>query len=151
MRQVSGARRSRWKAAHAFGKWLNQIQYDESGNLAKPWHYWTTWTFREERTARSIRRAIEAHLERISVSHAFWGIESGKVNGRLHGHGLLHFDRQIPPQAEAIWDDWFQRHGRAHVDEFDQDKGAAHYVSKYVGKSLADYDLQGVEVGGLGE
>ena len=150
MSHVDHARRSRWDAGETFGEWLERMQYDESGNLIKPWHYWTTWTFRGERTPRSIRRAIEAHLDRISVSRAFWGVESGSVNGRLHGHGLLHFSRQVPPQAEAIWEDWFQRHGRAHVDQFEQDEGGSHYVSKYVSKEIADYDIQGVDIGGLG-
>lgn len=150
MSQSNHALRSRWAAADEFGSWLNRLQYcdqDPSKELTAPWDYWTTWTFREPRTSRAIRRAIEAHIERIGASRAFWGIEAGKVNGRLHGHGLLHFARQIPPQAEAIWKDWFKRHGRAHVDEFDQEKGATHYVSEYVSKRLADYDLQGSDLG----
>lgn len=150
MRQTDAARRSRWAAADAFGDWLDRLQYDDAGELEHEWDYWATWTFREQRTDRAVRRAIESHLERIGVSRAFWGMESGKVNGRLHGHGLLHFARQIPPQAKDIWQDWFKRHGRAHVDQFEQKKGASHYVSKYVSKDLADYDLQGADIGGLG-
>lgn len=149
MRQTERARRSRRAAANEFGSWLDRIQYEE-GQLEVPWQYWSTLTFEKELTERGTRRAIEAHLGRLDVSRAFWGMEAGKVNGRLHGHALYRFNQFIPPSAEAIWRDWFDRHGRAHVDEFDQEKGATHYVSKYVSKSLSDYDLQGVDVGGLG-
>jgi len=141
-------------AASAFGPWLNSIQYDghdPEGELTRPWHYWGTLTFREERSRKAVRRAIEGHLARCSASRAFWGIEAGKVSGRLHGHALYHFDRQIPPQAEAIWEDWWTidgARGRAHIDRFEQEKGATHYVSKYVTKRLADYDIQGVDLGG---
>lgn len=149
MRHTDGAQRSRWAAAQAFGNWLDTLQLDDEGCLAKPWHYWSTLTFAEERTERAIRRAIEAHLERCQVSRSFWGIESGRVNGRLHGHALYHFGGAVP-SAKSIWNDWFSRHGRAHVDTFERGKGATHYVSKYVSKDLADYDLQGKDIGGLG-
>lgn len=143
------AQRSRQSAGEAFGPWLDALQYrnqDPSGELVKPWHYWGTLTFRKERSRRSVRRAIEGHLARCNVSLAFWGIEAGKVSGRLHGHALYHFDRQIPPQAQSIWEDWWTvdgARGRAHIDQFEQEKGATHYVSKYVTKKLSDYDIQG--------
>lgn len=133
MRQTDQAWSSRFEAADALGDWLDRME----------WDYWATWTFEEPRSARSIRRAVEAHLKRVNASRAFWGIESGKVNGRMHAHGLLYFSRQIPPQAKAIWRDWYGRHGRAHIDEFDDDGGAAHYVSEYVTKDIADYDVYG--------
>lgn len=152
MRQTDRARRSRWAAADAFGPWLNSLQYrkqDPSDELVRPWHYWGTLTFREERSSKAVRRAIESHLSRCNVSLAFWGIEAGKVSGRLHGHALYHFDRQIPPQAESIWEDWWTvdgARGRAQIDQFEQEAGATHYVSKYVTKKLADYDIQGVDL-----
>jgi hypothetical protein len=147
---------SRGAAAAAFGPWLNRLQYedrDPTSDLVKPWHYWGTLTFREERSRSSIRRHIQGHLARCGVSRAFWGVEAGKVSGRLHGHALYHFDRQIPPQAKSIWEDWWTvegARGRAHVDQFEQEKGATHYVSKYVTKDLADYDVQGKDLGGFG-
>jgi len=154
MSPPTSTQRSRRQAADAFGSFLDLIQYSNrhpTGELVKPWHYWSTLTFREERSGKAIRRAVEGHLARCSVSRSFWGVEAGKVSGRLHAHALYHFDRQIPPQAEAIWDDWWTidgARGRAHVDQFDQEKGATHYVSKYVSKDLADYDLQGTNLGG---
>jgi hypothetical protein len=48
--------------------------------------------------------------------------------------------------AEAIWDDWWTvdgARGRAEIDRYDSECGAAHYVSEYIVKEVADYDLQG--------
>lgn len=132
-----------------YGNWLDQMQFGSDGS-EHPWHYWSTLTFAEERTSRAVRKAVTGHLERIGADRAFWGMESGKVNGRLHAHALLHFrtelsgDHTMPvgvPRAEHIYRDWFKRHGRAHVDRFEKGKGAAHYVSKYVTKRLCDYDF----------
>ena len=136
VRQTDAARSSRFDAADELGGWLDNME----------WDYWATWTFREKRSARSIRRGLEGHIKRIGASRAFWAIESGKVNGRLHAHGLLYFARQIPPMAEAIWDDWWTvdgARGRAEIDRYDSECGAAHYVSEYIVKEVADYDLQG--------
>jgi len=129
-----------------YGTWLDSMQ--EGG--AYPWHYWTTYTFQLEPTARAIRRHVTRHLDRIGVARAFWGMEAGKVNGRLHAHALLHFregmsgdpeDRVGVPPKERIWHDWHRLHGRAHVAVYESGKGAAHYVAKYVTKQLADYDM----------
>lgn len=131
-----------------WGDWLDSLQYDELGELARPWTYWGTLTRADPLTARGWRRAVEGHIERVRPSHAFWGVESGRVNGRLHAHILYGYNLEddlyggVVP-ADKIWDDWYRRHGRAHVDAFEQERGAAHYVSKYVTKDLGDYDLQG--------
>jgi hypothetical protein len=157
MRQTQAAKRSRWAAADAFGEWLDSLQYDGSGERTKPWHYWSSLTLSDDRmlTQRGLRRAVEAHLDRLDVSRAFWGIEHGIVAGRIHAHALYHFS-----DGSDFWgrlfqwgdlrDDWKNRHGAANVKEFDPKKGATHYVSKYVSKELADYDLQGADIGGLG-
>jgi hypothetical protein len=72
-------------------------------------------------------------------------METGKF-GRRHAHILYEFADfgesgfYVPP-AQFLWHDWFERHGRAHIDRFDPKRGATHYVTKYVSKQLADYDL----------
>lgn len=124
-------------AAQAYSGWL-----DELGN----WHYWGTLTTADEYSAPSLRRAIGKHLQRVKPNRAFWGIETGKLYGRRHAHILYEFadfDESgfyVPP-ARSVWQDWFGRHGRAHIDAFDPDRGAIHYVTKYVAKELSDYDL----------
>lgn len=140
MRQTAAARSSRYAAADELGEWLDNME----------WDYWATWTFRKKRSARSVRRALEGHIKRIGASRAFWAVESGKVNGRLHAHGLLYFSGLIPPKAQAIWEDWWTKdgaRGRAEIDRYDSDSGAAHYVTEYVTKEIADYDLQGSDFG----
>lgn len=121
---------------------MDQLQY-EGTELVKPWDYWGTLTFKTELTERGTRRAIEAHLRRCHADRAFWATEAGKVEGRLHAHCLYRFEPDLAgiPQARDVWRDWFKRYGRAHIDRFKQERGAHHYVSKYVTKELADYDI----------
>ena len=40
-----------------------------------------------------------------------------------------------------MWRLGFRMFGRTYIEEYDPDLGAAGYVSKYVTKRLADYDL----------
>jgi hypothetical protein len=143
MRQTEKAWNLRLDAEDALGEWLGRME----------WDYWGTWTFAEKRTARSIRRAIEAHIDRIGASRAFWCVEGGRRNGRLHLHGLLYFDSKSAanasgppasaPTAAEISGDWTRRHGWADIDVYDGGRGAAYYVSERVGRDIVDYDLQG--------
>lgn len=132
-----------WKYAQEMGNWLNNMQFDESGELSTPWDYWFTGTFKYEATLKSARRASQNFIKSVNPDIAFWGTEAGKETGRNHIHGLLHFRTLTPPPAKTLWNWWFTRYGRAHVDKFEQEKGAVHYVSKYVAKQMTDYDLQG--------
>jgi hypothetical protein len=118
------------------------MQLDDGGDLVAPWQYWFTGTFADEYSLPAARRAAQRYVERSGAALAFWGTESGTVTGRNHLHGLLHYDSSVP-SARSLWRLWHRAYGRAHVDQFDQEKGAAHYVSKYVARQLADYDLQG--------
>ena len=143
MRQTEKAWNLRLDAEDTLGEWLGQME----------WDYWGTWTFEKKRTARSIRRAIEAHIDRIGASRAFWCVEGGRRNGRLHLHGLLYFDSKSAanasgppasaPTAAEISGDWTRRHGWADIDVYDGGRGAAYYVSERVGRDIVDYDLQG--------
>jgi hypothetical protein len=148
MSHLSNVRRS---AADAFGPWLDRLQYrdqDPTNELTQPWSCWCTWTFETELTHRGTRRAIEAHIDRTNASFAFWATEAGKVNGRLHGHGLMHFkSRQLRLMGgfDEVEADWERKHGFAVVKDYDPEKGATHYVSKYVSKRLADYDFGGTD------
>lgn len=64
--------------------------------------------------------------------------------GRLHLHALLggfapHVSRR------AAWRFWFDRYGRAQLLPYDPARGAAQYVSKYVSKELAHYDIEAIK------
>lgn len=43
--------------------------------------------------------------------------------------------------AETMWTLGYRMFGRTLIEPFNPDLGAAHYVSKYVTKRLADFDL----------
>lgn len=63
--------------------------------------------------------------------------------GRLHLHSLVGGDTEGSPRE--AWRDWFQDPfgGRAKIVVYERDKGAEYYLSKYVSKSLGEYEVLG--------
>lgn len=111
-----------------------------------PWDAWGTLTFAAgEFTHEAATRAWNNYARWLSAQHplAAWfvGHEVG-ARGRLHMHCLLgaltHRDRDA---FAVLWEWWFRRYGRCEVKGYDPERGAAAYVSKYVTKELAHYDL----------
>lgn len=123
------------------------------------WDHFATLTFAEPRSEHSARRAFNSYvrsLTRLTVGGSvgyFCGYEHGTF-GRLHLHALLrthtpqpdlgpagmpHPQRSLP--SRLVWSTWFDRFGRATVAPYDKKRGAAGYVSKYVTKRLAFYDI----------
>jgi hypothetical protein len=123
------------------------------------WDHFSTLTFAEPRSEASARRAFAKYVRGLrqltyggSVGY-FCGYEYGTY-GRLHLHALM---RTSTPQtvlgpggvprassalpSEVVWRAWFDTFGRATVAPYDRKRGAAGYVSKYVTKRLAFYDL----------
>lgn len=123
------------------------------------WDHFATFTFAEPRSEPSARRAFASYVRSVrqltyggSVGY-FVGYEYGTF-GRLHLHALM---RTSAPQtrlgpggrscassalpSSALWEVWFERFGRAKVEDYDRKRGAAGYVSKYVTKALAYYDI----------
>lgn len=111
------------------------------------WSHFLTLTFRRESVQEFARRQFlgyVARLERESGRSLFWfyGTEYGKL-GRLHLHALTGNTVGMGVQLN---DEWFQAaglgaRGFARVRAYDPKLTAAHYVTKYITKSLADYDL----------
>ncbi len=125
------------------GNWLDTLA---------PWNFWCTFTYRYPPSLPAVRRSMCRFDEEVSPSLMFWGSESGACTGRNHVHALLYFDDNrlsmplfgaVPISARAIWAKGFKRFGRSHVDTFDPERGASHYVSKYVSKRISDWDLIG--------
>ena len=123
------------------------------------WDHFATLTFTEPRSEHSARRAFAKYvrsLDRLtgggSVGY-FCGYEYGTF-GRLHLHALLrtsspqtwlgHGGRPRASKAlptNQVWREWYDTFGRATVARYDRKRGAAGYVSKYVTKRLAYYDI----------
>lgn len=159
MNGLSRSKRSQIQPyATALGEWLDTYK----------WHYWATFTYRphssesnysplqttlgfkspSEKTSPSSvlapstatwRRGLSKWARRTNPDLMFWGTESGPKTGRVHAHALLHFPQERNP-AE-LWALAFQMFGRSHIDRFDPELGAVGYVTKYVTKELADFDL----------
>lgn len=69
----------------------------------------------------------------------FFGIEHGEKRGRLHVHALTGNTERLPVQL--LREQW--RNGFTRILSYDPSRGAAHYVSKYVTKQLAEWDISG--------
>lgn len=128
---------SRDPVARAMGEWLSQWQWDA----------WCTLTFRDGNfSPDAADRAFAKLAQTLRVESAptlsyFVGHELGGHTGRLHLHCLLG-GLPYGDSRRGIWKWWHHRYGRAQVLPFDADRGAAFYVSKYVTKGLAHWDLE---------
>ncbi len=128
------------------------------------WDHFATLTFKDPRTEASARRAFAKYVGSLSqLTHGgsvgyFCGYEHGTF-GRLHLHALLRTaspqtylargGRARPSKAlsdRQVWQAWFDRFGRATVSAYDRRRGAAGYVSKYVTKRLAFYDIDNMVI-----
>ena len=69
----------------------------------------------------------------------FRGDELGERLGRLHLHAFLGGTGRL--LEASVGQEW--RVGFSLVKRYDPALGAAHYVTKYVTKGLADYDVSG--------
>lgn len=80
-----------------------------------------------------------SRLERRAHRPVAWfrGDELGPQTGRLHFHALLQGTSGLLHRTVA--ECWPQ--GHAWVRRYDPELGAAHYVTKYVTKERADYNL----------
>lgn len=132
------------RAQDVYGDWLDG--YD--------WTHWATLTFSRAPTLAGARRWTERALEKHGVHSAFWATEKGYY-GRWHVHALLDCERRdglsvvrarLEPSAAAdetaqALATWWRRHlGIERTERYDPGRGAVSYVSKYVTKSLSDYD-----------
>ncbi len=121
----------------AWGEWLGGFE----------WEAWGTLTFKDpgythDAATRAWLRFVAAQEEGGSTHLCYFvGHEVGKL-GRLHLHCLLANLNPVTARRRDLWAWWFTRYGRCGVRGYDPEKGAAHYVSKYVTKDLAHYDVE---------
>jgi hypothetical protein len=120
------------QAVDAYARWLSYLQF----------HFFCTFTTRLVMTATAARKRADLIGSRIDAGAAasiFWCSEFFRERGGVHLHALIRSD-YLNDQALFMW--WSQKYGRCQViDNRYRGESAAWYVSKYVGKQLADYDL----------
>ena len=112
------------------------------------WQIWFTGTFKPEfpyrdtiKTKRAFGRFIgdlrnNFHKEHIEY---FMAVERFKHGDFTHVHALLNGLEGV--NYPQIGETWRFRFGIEQVEGYRKDKGAAFYLTKYVCKSICDWDL----------
>lgn len=118
------------------GEWLSSPAWDQ----------WGTFTFSKPLTHRSARRQFTRWVKKIPTcippTCVTWSSEDGERFGRTHVHSLLSWKDEEPPDASLVWRGWYSSYGRAEVVPYEAEKGAGHYVAKYVAKEVeTDWDV----------
>ena len=92
----------------------------------------------------STRRSWDRFVRRVSrAAHNeigwFVAFEPGALLGRRHIHALLCDAATVTPeQVDRLW-----KAGRSEVEVYNPSRGAAHYVAKFAGLDIADWDVGG--------
>ena len=133
----------------AMGTWLGQLA---------PWDVFSTWTFSRPVQVAGAMFWARRHLRWLEKAAAqpvygFVGVERGEVGGLLHVHALVgnvsHLRKYCG--ARLAPGQWARKccmvHawpcGHARILRYDPEQGASYYVSKYVSKRLAEWELFG--------
>ena len=122
-----------------FGEWLSGMN----------WTHYATFTTSYELTLKSARRAmhrVHDFLDKEQNTAMFWAAEPFDLKDGFHTHALLNtqisYDRiieawQIVSKAKNSEKKWH----RIDLQEYNPERGAGYYLSKYISKRLSDYDL----------
>lgn len=87
----------------------------------------------------AVRSAVGRWCYRIKPRAIWWATEPGGRFGRHHIHMLASLsDKSMERDPWSLAFRWF---GRSEIEEYDPERGAAHYVGKYVTKELSDHDF----------
>lgn len=107
---------------------------------SEKWDYFFTGTFGDgDYTPNSARRAGQRFFKKFpSRELVILFIESGKLYGKVHLHGLLRFNFIDRPTAQTIWKRWFDKYGRAKVEIIESREAVSSYCCKYVTKHMKD-------------
>ncbi len=161
-----GHRWSENEIINALGDWLSKLheQY--------PWDWFATLTFADERLTQGstvsrgditpdgaaywFRRWLhDAAAAGVAKPYAFRADEYGPLYGRYHLHALIgnvaHLQRYCGEWLpRGVWGKsccWVHRWpcGIARIFHYDPRRGAHFYLSKYVIKALANWDVIGFE------
>ncbi len=133
----------------AMGTWLGEVAL---------WDVFSTWTFSRPVSVHGAIYWARRHLLWLEVTaqqpiYAFAGVEPGENGGLHHVHALVGNVGHLKPYCghrlnPGTWGrNCCMLHawpcGIARVLPYDPNLGAAHYVSRYITKRLAEWDLFG--------
>ena len=119
--------------------WMNQFD----------WQVWFTGTFKPDKSYRDTiktKKAFERFIGDLNHNYHkehieyFMAVERFKHGDFTHVHALMNgLDGLTYPQIGEAWRDC--GNGREKVEGYIKDKGANFYLTKYVCKSICDWDL----------
>lgn len=111
------------------------------------WTWFTTLTFRDfPKTYTAINRAkrfLTAIQRKEKREIGYYIAMEYTQLGCPHFHLLMGNLEGVRYSKWFTW--WFSRYGGARFKVYDPEKGATHYLTKYVVKSTSWYDLKGLE------
>lgn len=129
------------KVRNQYANWLSNERWDYffTGTFSKEKENKKEWEEDWNPTPNGARRAAERFFRGFTSKELIvLFIESGKLYGRVHLHGLLRFRNGQQPSARTIWGRWFNRYGRAKVEVIESKEAVSTYCCKYVTKQMKD-------------
>lgn len=113
-----------------------------------PWEWWGTITFRREIVSYAASRHVRQFLmwlerQRKGPVGAFIAVEMHKYRGEGDPASLVphvHFLalNVAGMSRRAAWKYLYDHCGRSRIEPYDPDRGASHYIAKYVGKECLE-------------
>lgn len=114
----------------AFGEWLGRYN----------WTWWSTWTFRDEVSPLSAKKVFARFIVRTCPgSWYFLAVEWHRWRDSVHCHALVGGVEGV--RRLSVMDEWYRRYGIARIVEYNPKLGARYYLTKYITKELADWDV----------
>ena len=109
----------------------------------KEWEWYFTGTFKYECGMEPAKRAFKRFVRyemNDGVSYLYV-CESNRGRGGYHLHALFADCQWM--RRKIIWKAWFKRYGRNQILPVDRSRGfgVEFYLSKYLTKELADWDI----------
>ena len=118
-----------------WGDWAKRHQWNHCVHLTVDGK-WSTERLRQRFEREYVRFATKVVQQPVRYLFA---IEGGAVGDQPHCHALLYGTEQLAcTQLALAW-----RYGRAQVEVYDPQRGAAHYLAKEFGGRVLDYGVSG--------
>lgn len=127
------------KMRNSMADWVDQFD----------WQMWCTGTFKPDQSYRDTIKTKKAFTRFVgdltdkynkTDIEYFLAVERFKSGDFTHCHFLINGVDGLT--YRQVGETWFDRFGRVKIEGYQKDKGANFYLTKYVTKSLCDWDLR---------
>lgn len=103
------------------------------------WDWWSTFTFRFDCNPYSAKNIFHKVWDKRDMDY-FMAVEWHRWRKSVHIHALMGNTLGIRRLTQM--DEWYQRYGIARIQPYNAKLGAKHYITKYIIKELADWDIR---------